>query len=355
MARSARHEERLMNDTGSRMLAEQAKAIDQAASNPIAQAQQELKQASQRASQAERDQAQGSREAPTPNPTAPPGAGLASQRTQQAADTLSQLARNLEQNVAPMFEATSEAREGRPNRAEPAPSAKPDPGQASQSQANSQAQAPSGFGESQSPKEMARLLDSLDQQLNGRNGAPNDSGQSGRSDASDSSSEGQQGQNSQSQPTGQDSPSPSSLNQDTKPQNGEGQRESDGVGRDATQSKPRGNERLRDALRESADEIAARLQNERLSKARNRARDSRNSKNTNRSSSTSEPDDQGRTQNAPTGDSRLPAVVNRLGQDWGSLRDQRAEDVTQGKRDAFDPEYSDAIRAYFRALGERKK
>lgn len=406
MARSARHEERLMNDTGSRMLAEQAKAIDQAASNPIAQAQQELKQASQRASQAERDQAQGSREAPTPNPTAPPGAGLASQRTQQAADTLSQLARNIEQNVAPMFEATSEAREGRPNRAEPAPSAKPDPGQPTQTtqpepnaktqsessrsvpsekngtqqsrsglpsqsqsnqtsasessnqaqaQANSQSQAPSGFGESQSPKEMARLLDSLDQQLNGRNGAPNDSGQSGRSDASDSSSEGQQGQNSQSQPTGQDSPSPSSLNQDTKPQNGEGQRESDGVGRDTAQSKSRGNERLRDALRESADEIAARLQNERLAKARNRARDSRSSKNTSRSASATEPDDQGRTQNAPAGDSRLPAVVNRLGQDWGSLREQRAEDVTQGKRDVFDPEYSDAIRAYFRALGERKK
>jgi hypothetical protein len=159
----------------------------------------------------------------------------------------------------------------------------------------------------------------------------------------------------QSHPAGQNSQAPSSSNQDAKSQDGEGQRESDGVGRDAAQSKPRGNERLRDALRESADEIAARLQNERLNKARNRARESRNSKNTNRSSSTSEPDDQGRTQNAPTGDSRLPAVVNRLGQDWGSLRDQRAEDVTQGKRDAFDPEYSDAIRAYFRALGERKK
>ncbi len=406
MARSARHEERLKNDTGSRMLAEQSKAIEQAASHPIAQAQQELNQASERAVKAERDQAQGAREASTPNPAAPPGAGLASQRTQQAADTLSQLARNLEQNVAPMFQATSEAREGRPNRAEPAPSAKPDPGKPSQTtqpepnaktqaestrsvpserdgtqqsrselpsqsqsnqtsasessnqsqaQANSQSQTPSEFGEAQSPREMARLLDSLDQQLNGRNDEPNDSGQSSRSDASDSPSEGQQGQNSQSQPTGQESQVPSSSNQDAKSQEGKGQRESDGSGRDAAPSKSLGNERLREALRESADEIAARLQNERLAKARNRERESRSSKNTSRSSSATAPDDQGRTQNAPTGDSRLPSITSRLGQDWGSLREQRAEDVTQGKREAFDPEYSDAIRAYFRALGERSK
>lgn len=337
MARSARHEERLRNDTASRMLAEQARSIEKTASDPVARAQQELTQASQRASQAEQAQTQAHRETRHPNAATPPDAGLASQHTQQAADALSQLAQTLEQKVAPMLEALE---------------ATPEANRRQQTQAES----PSEFGNAQSPREMARLLDSLDQQIHDRNDEPMDSGQNHGSNASDSMSEGTQGQNARSEPSGRDSKPQASPNRNTESQDGAGQRDSDGAGRETASSKPRDNERLRDALRESADEIAARLQLERLEKARNRARDSRGSKNTARSSSESGNEDhQGRTQNPPTGDSQLPAVTNRLGQDWGSLREQRAEDVSQGKRDAFDPEYSDAIRAYFRALGERNR
>jgi hypothetical protein len=43
------------------------------------------------------------------------------------------------------------------------------------------------------------------------------------------------------------------------------------------------------------------------------------------------------------------------GIEWGRLREQRAEQVIEGKREFLDPEFSDAIRAYYRALGKQGK
>ena len=39
--------------------------------------------------------------------------------------------------------------------------------------------------------------------------------------------------------------------------------------------------------------------------------------------------------------------------DWGKLRDQRAEDAVEGRRDEYDPEYSKAIQSYFKAIGNQ--
>lgn len=108
------------------------------------------------------------------------------------------------------------------------------------------------------------------------------------------------------------------------------------------------------ALRESADRIAAQLQRERMTRDRQQSESASASSNTSTTASTERPDDQGRSENPPVGDSRLPSLPTLSGQDWGRLRGQRAEEVTQGRRDAVDPEYSDAIRAYFRALGEQR-
>lgn len=41
--------------------------------------------------------------------------------------------------------------------------------------------------------------------------------------------------------------------------------------------------------------------------------------------------------------------------DWGKLRRQSAEDVLEGKREIFDPEYDEAIQAYYRILGESRR
>jgi hypothetical protein len=110
---------------------------------------------------------------------------------------------------------------------------------------------------------------------------------------------------------------------------------------------------MREAFRDAANEIAAQLQNERLARRQNASLSQRGGKNASSSRTGGQPDDSGRTANPSVGNSRLPAVPNLPGQDWGLLREQRAEDVTQGRRDAIDPEFSDAIRAYFRALGQR--
>ncbi len=39
--------------------------------------------------------------------------------------------------------------------------------------------------------------------------------------------------------------------------------------------------------------------------------------------------------------------------DWEKLRDQRAENAVEVRRDDYDPEFSEAIRAYFQSLGNR--
>ena len=66
-----------------------------------------------------------------------------------------------------------------------------------------------------------------------------------------------------------------------------------------------------------------------------------------------ESDDSGRTENEPTGNSALPKSMLDKGIEWGRLREQRAEQVIEGKREFLDPEFGEAIRAYYRALGKQ--
>lgn len=287
MARSARHEERLENQQGSNMLAEQSQAINRTASNEISQAQQEVSLAAERADQAELNHARDSRDAATPLLTPLQSATTAKQRTEQAAQSLEQLAQSIEQNVEPESDMSSEKMRGDPMRSE------------------------NGSDGAQSAREKARLLDALDQQVHRRSNA----------------SKGDRR-------TSSDRPSkPDSDGDETR------------ASSKATQS----------SLRQSAGQVAAQLQRERLAKQRDRASSDSDSKSTSSNSAKQRADDQGRTENPSTGDSRLAPSALLPGEDWGRLRQQRAEEITQGKRDALDPEYSDAIRAYFRALGERRK
>jgi hypothetical protein len=116
------------------------------------------------------------------------------------------------------------------------------------------------------------------------------------------------------------------------------------------------NRSLQDAIRQSADQ---------LSNAMNQARlDQQASSMQNKSNSPNKPSRNGmkvqRGQSDTAGEDRAnPAAVgvlpNRtleLNRDWGQLREQRAEDVIEGNRDEFDPEFSDAIQAYYRAVGK---
>jgi hypothetical protein len=288
-------------------LGEKAQQVRSAAQNEIAGAKRGLDSAADAARQSENQQLADARGNPTPPQESRPSAENAIGGTQQAAQKLADIAQSLKQVAAPKSNS-------------PSPSAS-QPGNA-----------PSGSeGSAQSAQQMARMLDALDQQLR--------SGQGSSSQSQQASPSQQASQSPQSAPSQQDS------------QPGAGQPQATPGQSQASSQDSRPQAGLGDALRESADAVAAQLQNERLSNRENAKGKGRTAR-TPSGQTGGEPNDQGRTQNAATGDSRLPKVSLEGGNEWGRLREQRADDVTQGRRETFDPEFNEAIRAYYRALGK---
>jgi hypothetical protein len=45
--------------------------------------------------------------------------------------------------------------------------------------------------------------------------------------------------------------------------------------------------------------------------------------------------------------------INRIGADWGKLRERVSEDMLESKRETVSPAYRQQIEAYFRSLAER--
>jgi len=112
---------------------------------------------------------------------------------------------------------------------------------------------------------------------------------------------------------------------------------------------------LQDAIRQSADQLSNAMNQARLdqqasstqNKSKTPTRSSRNGMKGQRSQS----DTAGEDSSNPASIGVLPNRTLELNRDWGQLREQRAEDVIEGNRDEFDPEFSDAIQAYYRAVG----
>ena len=52
-------------------------------------------------------------------------------------------------------------------------------------------------------------------------------------------------------------------------------------------------------------------------------------------------------------DFSLPGMMRSKNRVWGKLREQRVEDAVEGRRDEYDPEFSNAIQAYTKGLGRR--
>jgi len=178
------------------------------------------------------------------------------------------------------------------------------------------------------------MLDQLDQQLNSNEGSSDSGSQPSPEGATESHKP------SANNPTDGDSGKPTPNNEGSKPNSG-----------NQSQGKP-SSQSVQDALKESADEIASRLQSERLANREAAKQRSSNAKKR-PGEPGGQPDDRGITQNPPTGNSALPKAVLDAGSNWGRLREKRADDLTEGRREVFDPEFSDAIRAYYRALGKQ--
>jgi hypothetical protein len=334
IARSSRHEARLQNDEGSKQLAEQSQAIDHVAQNEVSDAQQQLQSTAETAMQQQAEATSQARALTSPNQAATPPTGnteanKAMQSTDNAGKALRSLAKQLEQVGAP--KRSNDSRSSPPARSGAQPS-------------------PSG---NQSPEDMARLLDAIDQKLFG-GGQGQRSSSNPPNPAQENSADAKSGEGTpQSNGADDRSRSQPSSSKPSTGQSSSSDRSSDGGSKEASSSEANQDGSMREAFRHAANEIAAQLQSERMARRQNASPSQRGGKNASSSRTGGQPDDSGRTANPSVGNSRLPAVPNLPGQDWGLLREQRAEDVTQGRRDVIDPEFSDAIRAYFRALGQR--
>jgi hypothetical protein len=182
------------------------------------------------------------------------------------------------------------------------------------------------------------MLDALDRQLN-----------SGAESAAQSPKASPQGE----------SNAPSSA-EDNRPSDGNGARQENAKQDDSAGERNQGKGAksspgaVQDALRESAEQVASQLQNERLAKSQ-KSREKSSAPKRPSTQPGGQPTDDGNTRDQPTGNSNLPAAALGVGSDWGRLREKRADDVTEGRREIYDPEFSDAIRAYYRALARPRQ
>ena len=217
-------------------------------------------------------------------------------------------------------------------------------------------QQPSGqqpSGQQPSGQQLARMLDSLDQYLASEQGNAEQMSasdpQSGQTEDDSQTAKSGEAQNSNPQDSKDASPSgqqPSNQGKDGKSSNSQGKVDSQSASQ---------REAVERSLGEVANQVASQLQSQRLANRAAAKQRNQNSKKREGQPSSGEPDDSGRTENQPTGNSALPNVMLDKGIEWGRLREQRAEQVIEGKREFLDPEFSDAIRAYYRALGKQSK
>lgn len=292
---AARHEQRLENVEGANSLQESAKAITQLSDGQLQQAQQDLGQAATEASTAESDQAKSlAKDQEMKSSMDRPG-------TQGSVNSLNRASEELLGNAKQLDNAIGSTDQSKPAIESQAPSS--DSPSAEQSPTGSSSQKPtkgegSKGGESSSKEnpngvpmtdqQKARMLDQLDRQVNSKQG-------------------------------------------------------------DSSRS-------LQDAIRQSADQLSNAMNQARLdqqassmqTKSNAPGRPSRNGMKGQRGQSGTAGEDRAN----PAAVGVLPNRTLELNRDWGQLREQRAEDVIEGNRDEFDPEFSDAIQAYYRAVGK---
>jgi hypothetical protein len=289
---AARHEQRLENIEGANSLQESAKAIKQLSEGQLQQAQQDLGQAADAASTAESDQAKlVAKDQEMKSTLDRPG-------TQGSVNSLNRASEELLGNANQLENAIGSKDQSKPaTGSEGGEDGKSAPSTGSPSPKPSKGEGPEGAessaganpsGVPMTDQQKARMLDQLDRQVNSKQG-------------------------------------------------------------DANRS-------LQDAIRQSADQLSSAMNQARLdqqasnvqNKSNALSRSSRNGMKGQRGQS----DTAGEDGANPAAIGVLPNRTLELNRDWGQLREQRAEDVIEGNRDEFDPEFSEAIQAYYRAVGK---
>ena len=310
LERSARHEERLLNDQGAKKLAAQAESVTKAGKGSVNQAREQLSSNAENTKTSERQQSDSVKNEDLKATFNRPEASEAQLGLNKSAQELAAQSKQISQLLGEM------------NGSLPHDS-KSNSGNRTDTQQG--LSIPRELKESQA-RDMARMLDVLDRQLN--------------SDANQSE------QSSESQADAKDEESKSD-GEKTPP------------GPKAASSKPSGSmedrngsrSSFKDSIKSSSDKLSSSMGQERLahraesqsqSNARNQSHRNREQASNSKNSRSSVKKDS---------DFSLPGLSGVPNRDWGKLRDQRVEDAVEGQRDEFDPEFSQAIRAYYKALG----
>ncbi len=108
-----------------------------------------------------------------------------------------------------------------------------------------------------------------------------------------------------------------------------------------------------DSVKASAEKLASAMSQQRLDQrsASQSNEDSRNESRRKRSQSSFPGSDLSSFENE--GELILPGMTRFPNRDWGKLRNQGAEDAVEGRRDEYDPEFSQSIQVYFKAIGNQ--
>ncbi|MFN7450505.1 MAG: hypothetical protein ACK5RF_19655 [Pirellula sp.] len=335
--RSARHEKRLGNDQGSSQLQEQSNAIRETENGIVKTAEKSLLDKSQEAKNAERTQSKPDAKGNVAQRLTRPSAAAAREQLGQAEDALHTRAKELA-SLAPKSLGTgpSDAAKqpsypeggeqpsdgstqpptgsasptantpSRPNSSTPMSSAEQVPAHQSQS---------AGGAVQQKASDLARMLDQLDRDIYAQQ-SPTETGDSKQNGETDVS---------RSEPN----------SESNKIRNGKG-----------NMSRAR-----QSAIESIAQQLASEMNQSRMEQ-KNRNPGSQTYLRNQKGAQSGGEGAKGPNPMERTEDYFLPNSQSSNDRDWGKLRTQRTIDVKEGTRELFDPEFDQAIRAYYQAIGD---
>jgi hypothetical protein len=334
--RSARHEQRLGNDQGSSQLMEQSNAIRETENGIVKTAEKSLLDKSQEAKNAERTQSKPDANGNVTQRLTRPSAATAREQLGQAEEALKARAKELASLAAnspgsgpgdsakqPSNPAGGEQLSDgstQPPTGSASPSANTPPRPNSSTPMSSAEQAPANQSQSaggavqQKASDLARMLDQLDRDIYAQQ-SPTETGDSKQNGETDvSRSEPSSGSN--------------------KIRNGKGNMSS------ARQS----------AIESSAQQLASEMNQSRMEQ-KNRNPGGQTYLRNQKGAQSGGEGAKGPNPMERAEDYFLPNSQSSNDRDWGKLRTQRAVDVKEGTRESFDPEFDQAIRAYYQAIG----
>ena len=308
LARSSRHEERLGNSQSASKLASQAANVEQLTRGSLKEAKDELNQRAEDAKNSERRQSDALKNEEITKQLVRSDTNAARANLNSSASDLASQSRQVQQQLEEMSE----------NKA-----ANPTPKSTSEDTASvlrdlQQAQS----------REMARMLDVLDQQLH------SDSNRDSQLGAAAASGKSQSSQN---------SPPPQSSNQGDPKSNPSGSEEDRNGARSA----------FKNTVKATADKLAGSMGQQRLNQ-RSENQSQRNARSDYSGKQTPGSQKSGGFSGLErASDFSLPGMMRSTNREWGKLREQRVEDAIEGRRDEYDPEFNNAIQAYTKGLGRR--